>query len=264
MPTDPRVAAVIAAAAQGSGLDQRYPGFMERMAQVESSGDPGASNPSGAAGLYQFMPKTAAAYGLSDPYDPDASAQAAARLTLDNAASLKRALGRDPTQGELYLAHQQGAGGASKLLANPDAPAVDLVGAKAVTGNGGNTGMTARDFAGLWLSKFDGGGRAMQMPGGGATRGAFGLSGPVAAGTDASVTPAAGATMQAPEADRTLQVASLLRTLTAADAPAASPVAQAAAAPAQAPMQMQPARRQAPAFDAERFFALLPGATTTR
>lgn len=261
MPTDPRVAAVIAAAAQGSGLDQRYPGFMERMAQIESSGDPGASNPSGAAGLYQFMPKTAAAYGLADPYDPDASAQAAARLTLDNAASLKRALGRDPTQGELYLAHQQGAGGASKLLANPDAPAADLVGAKAVTGNGGNSGMTARDFAGLWLSKFDGG-RAMTMPGGAVGRGAFGLSGLVAAGTEGSVTPAGGAAMQSPEADRTLQVASLLRMLTAADAPVASPVAQAAAAPAPAPVQMHPARRQAPAFDAQRFFALLPGATT--
>lgn len=263
MPTDPRVAAVIAAAAQGSGLDQRYPGFMERMAQIESSGDPGASNPSGAAGLYQFMPKTAAAYGLADPYDPDASAQAAARLTLDNAASLKRTLGRDPTQGELYLAHQQGAGGASKLLANPDASAADLVGTKAVIGNGGTPGMSARDFAGLWLGKFDGGGgRAMQMPGGSAGRGAFGLSGPVAAGTADSVTPAAGATMQAPEEDRSLQVASMLRALTAADAPAASPVAQAAAAPASAQVQMQAHRRQSPAFDAQRFFALLPGATT--
>ncbi|MBP2495306.1 hypothetical protein ABID82_002362 [Methylobacterium sp. PvP062] len=99
-------------------------------------------------------------------------------------------------------------------------------------------------------------------PGSAAPRGAFGLSGPVAAGTDGSVTPAGGAAMQSPEADRTLQVASLLRTLTAADAPAASPVAQAAAAPAQAPVQMQPARRQAPAFDAQRFFALLPGTKT--
>jgi hypothetical protein len=164
MPTDPRVAAVIAAAAQGSGLDQRYPGFMERMAQIESSGNPDASNASGAAGLYQFMPKTAQAYGLADPYDPEASAQAAARLTLDNEGTLKRSLGRDPTPGELYLAHQQGAGGASKLLANPDAPAADLVGAKAVTSNGGTAGMTARDFAGLWLNKFDGGGRTMTMP----------------------------------------------------------------------------------------------------
>ncbi|KOX55101.1 hypothetical protein ADL19_13430 [Streptomyces purpurogeneiscleroticus] len=260
MPTDPRVAAVIAAAAQGSGLDQRYPGFMERMAQIESSGNPDASNASGAAGLYQFMPKTAQAYGLADPYDPDASAKAAARLTLDNEGTLKRSLGRDPTQGELYLAHQQGAGGASMLLANPDAPAAELVGAKAVTSNGGTAGMTARDFAGLWLNKFDGGGRAMTMPGGGVSRGAFGLSGPVAAGMPGSITPSGGAAMQAPEADRGLQVAALLRTLTAADAPAASPVAQAAAA-APAMPQAQPLRRPAGSgFDASRFFALLPGA----
>ena len=104
-------------------------------------------------------------------------------------------------------------------------------------------------------------GRAFS-PGSTAPRGAFGLSGPVSAGTDGSVTPAGGAAMQSPEADRTLQVASLLRTLTAADAPAASPVAQAAAAPVPAPVQVQPGRRQAPAFDAQRFFALLPGATT--
>ena len=36
-----------------------------------------------------------------------------------------------------------------------------------------------------------------------------------------------------------------------------------APAPAPAPVQMHPARRQAPAFDAQRFFALLPGATDT-
>ncbi len=76
------------------------------------------------------------------------------------------------------------------------------------------------------------------------------------------MTPVGGAAMQSPEADRTLQVASLLRTLTAADAPAASPVAQAAAAPAPAPIQAQPVRRQGPAFDAQRFFALLPGTKT--
>ncbi|MDH2313325.1 hypothetical protein [Methylobacterium brachiatum] len=98
-------------------------------------------------------------------------------------------------------------------------------------------------------------------PGAASPRGAFGLSGPVAAGTPGSVTPSAGATMQAPEADRSLQVAALLRTLTAADAPAASPIAQAAAAAPQAP-QAQPLRRPAgSAFDPQRFFALLPGAT---
>src|SRR6185503_13870258 len=67
---------------------------------------------------------------------------------------LRKALGREPTEGELYLAHQQGLGGAEKLLANPNALASALVGAQAVTANGGAPGETARDFAAHWTNKF--------------------------------------------------------------------------------------------------------------
>ena len=128
---------------------------MMRIAMIESSGNPKAHNASGAAGLFQFMPGTAKAYGLSDPYDPVASADAAARLTRDNRDYLTQKLGREPTPGELYLAHQQGMGGAEKLLTNPDAKAADLVGAKAVTQNGGTADMTAQQFANKWISKID-------------------------------------------------------------------------------------------------------------
>ncbi len=65
-------------------------------------------------------------------------------------------LGRPVTGGELYLAHQQGPGGAAKLLSNPNALAVDIVGAKAVKLNGGNEKMTAGEFANIWISKFNG------------------------------------------------------------------------------------------------------------
>jgi hypothetical protein len=259
MPFDPRVVAAIAAADESSGLAKRYPGFMTRMAQIESGGNPDAYNASGAAGLYQFVPSTARGYGLANPYDPAASAQAASRLTLDNAAALSRALGREPTQGELYLAHQQGASGASKLLANPDARAADVVGAKAVTSNGGSADDTAAAFAQRWLGKFDSAGPAMTMPasaGGTAGAGAFGLSGPVSAGAASSVTPAAGATMQAPaEAERGPDVAAILKALTSTGAATATAAPQAAAAPA--PMPLQPVQRRAQPFDAAAYLASL-------
>src|SRR6185312_3878502 len=72
----------------------------------------------------------------------------------EDRGGLRKALGREPTEGELYLAHQQGLGGAEKLLANPNALASALVGERAVTTNGGAPGETARDFAAHWTGKF--------------------------------------------------------------------------------------------------------------
>ena len=48
--------------------------------QAESGFDPGAVSPAGALGIAQFMPATAAAYGLRDPFDPDAAIDAQGRL----------------------------------------------------------------------------------------------------------------------------------------------------------------------------------------
>lgn len=47
---------------------------------AESSFDPNAVSPAGARGIAQFMPATAAAYGLRDPFDPVAAIDAQARL----------------------------------------------------------------------------------------------------------------------------------------------------------------------------------------
>lgn len=127
-----------------------------QIADIESKFDPAAHNPSGASGLFQFMPATARQYGLANPFDATASADAAARLAKDNAAYLFRKLGRAPSVGELYLAHQQGAGGAAKLLANPGALAKDVVGLQAVIQNGGRADMTAGEFANLWVGKAGG------------------------------------------------------------------------------------------------------------
>lgn len=137
----------------------------KRMAFVESGFDPHAgAKGSSAKGLFQFLDGTARNYNLRNPYDGPANAEAAARLWNDNKASLSKSLGREPTAGELYLAHQQGAGGAAELLKNPNAPAASIVGTKAVTGNGGRAGMSAGEFASKWTSRFDGS-RAMAADG---------------------------------------------------------------------------------------------------
>ena len=141
-----------------SALEAQYglpAGYLERTAMIESGGNPNAQNPnSSAGGMFQFIDSTAKQYGLTDKTDPLASADAAARLAADNRAYLAKALGREPTAGELYLAHQQGAGGAARLLAAGNAPAASVVGGDAVGLNGGNAGMTAADFAGKWTGKF--------------------------------------------------------------------------------------------------------------
>lgn len=140
-----------AAAAGAVGED-----YYDRLSDIESGGNDNAFNPhSKAAGRYQFIPSTARAYGLKNPRDRKAARIAVGQLTADNRAALIKALGREPTKGELYLAHQQGAGGAIKLLRNPGAAATSVVGLKAVTLNGGTASMTAGQFANLWISKFE-------------------------------------------------------------------------------------------------------------
>lgn len=144
----------ISQAAKKHGVD---PAALMRIAEIESSLNPNAKNPkSSAGGLFQFIDSTAAQYGLANRFDPHQAADAGARLMKDNAAYLRAKLGREPSAGELYLAHQQGADGAVKLLANPNASAAGIVGNDAIRLNGGHAGMTAGEFAGLWTRKAGG------------------------------------------------------------------------------------------------------------
>lgn len=133
--------------------------YMIATARVESSGGRNLANPSSSArGPWQFIESTGRRYGLNSEaqrLDPYLSAQAMAKFTLEQRRGLVKALGREPSFAELYLAHQQGLGGAVKLLTNPNVRAADIVGAKAVKLNGGKMGMTSREFAGLWLNKFN-------------------------------------------------------------------------------------------------------------
>jgi hypothetical protein len=50
---------------------------------AESGFDPAASSPAGAQGIAQFMPSTAASYGLADPFDPGEAIEAQAHLMSD-------------------------------------------------------------------------------------------------------------------------------------------------------------------------------------
>lgn len=131
-------------------------GYIDRERQIESGGNPNAVSPAGAKGPDQMMPKTWAEYGHGSPFDPVASAAATAKLTTDNQAALTKALGHPPSEAELYLAHQQGASGAARLLGNPDVPAGRLVSPAAIRANGGDPNAPASQFTSKWMARFDG------------------------------------------------------------------------------------------------------------
>jgi hypothetical protein len=59
------------------------PALMAGQLMAESGFDPNAGSPAGAQGIAQFMPSTAAAYGLTNPYDPIAAIDAEAHLMAD-------------------------------------------------------------------------------------------------------------------------------------------------------------------------------------
>jgi hypothetical protein len=136
--------------------------YLNRLAQVESSNNPLAENPkSSAKGRFQFIDSTASEFGLDKvqfgtPEYEKAEKQAAVQFTANNQKHLKNVLGRDPSYGELYLAHQQGAGGAEKILtADPNANAMSILGEDQVKLNGGNENTTVAEFKQKWSSKFD-------------------------------------------------------------------------------------------------------------
>ena len=78
------VSEVIYAAAAEFGLDG---GYLLSVAVCESGLNPGAVNPVGYHGLFQFDQTTWAAYGYGSIYDPAAQARTAARLLAAGQAS---------------------------------------------------------------------------------------------------------------------------------------------------------------------------------
>lgn len=166
---------IIAEEARKAGID---PSIMLAMAHIETGGsfNERAKNPgSSASGLFQFMKGTRGRYGLdgNTVFDARKNAAAGARMLNENRAFFRKRFGREPSAGELYLMHQQGAGGASALLSNPNALAIDVLtrahngnrrlAAEIIRKNGGRMDMSAGQFSSRWINKGD----ALQMAYGG-------------------------------------------------------------------------------------------------
>src|SRR5919112_2962897 len=75
-----RFAPVIIRAAQRWGVSAH---LLAAQLYAESNFNPFAQSPAGAQGIAQFMPGTADAYGLSNPFDADAAIDAQAHLMRD-------------------------------------------------------------------------------------------------------------------------------------------------------------------------------------
>ena len=151
VPPTPEAGARYAVLGQAGAPYGVSPDYLQRVHEIEGNGTSSA----GAKGPFQFMDKTATQYGLKNPNDWAESAAAAARLTADNRKSLSGSLGRPPTDAELYIAHQQGAGGAAALLAHPNVRAGSLVGDAAIRQNGGDPDAPAAAFTSMWAQKFN-------------------------------------------------------------------------------------------------------------
>lgn len=156
------------AAPKGAGRS-----LVDRIIGVESGGDPTAKNPrSSATGLGQFTSGTWLAtvkrhapelmQGRSKQdvlalrNDPNISRAMTQALLDDNAEALLAA-GVPVTDGNLYLAHFAGSGGASKILraiqtGQGGASAASILGADAAKANPFMSGMTAKDLAD-WASR---------------------------------------------------------------------------------------------------------------
>lgn len=144
-----KIANTIKSAASATGASFEY---LVSAAKMESNLDPTAqASTSSARGLYQFIEQTwlgtvkeagaafgfgkyadaiskspSGTYSVNDPAarveilklrdDPAANAAMAGVLTQSNSFKLTGAIGRRPSDGELYMAHFMGVGGASKLI----------------------------------------------------------------------------------------------------------------------------------------------------
>ena len=118
---------IIEAEAKKRGIP---PADLLRVAHLETGGtfNPNVKNGSGAKGLFQFTPTTAAHYGIAgNEFDARANTEAAATYYLDNRRAIVRQHSKnglpylsgsaEPNGVDLYLAHQQGSGGYESVQA---------------------------------------------------------------------------------------------------------------------------------------------------
>lgn len=231
----------IAASAKKYGVDE---GYMRVMANIESRGDAHAKAPtSSAKGIYQFIDSTAKKYGLSDPYNEAANVDAGARFAADNQKYLMKHVtgGSVPPPWMLYLAHQQGPGGADtlvKMAQSGQSPSGTL--RNALDLNGGR-GMNAAQFLQHWQSMYAS--RASQIGVSGGTAPSLGAAaGGKTAGAAATVVPGTAAPAgSVPVAASPAPAAPSTSGASAAAAPAAAGGAAAATSAASANPSPAPA-----------------------
>lgn len=136
--------------------------------QIESGGKAGITNQKGApyGGLFQISTK------VKGWNDPRINTETALKQMAQRTNMFKKAFGREPSAGELYLMQQQGEGGAMALLnpKNANRPVEQVLAEvgewkrkyggdpnkvlnHVVKTNGGSAGMTAAQFASKWVGK---------------------------------------------------------------------------------------------------------------
>jgi len=161
------VEAAINQAAAQTGMS---PDRLKLMAWIESRGNPGVVNRLGYSGLFQMQPgEFARRGGQGSVLDPYENARVGAAWVKDKEDRFRSKYGRDPTDVEAYLMHQQGEGGAAAHMANPDELAWrnmlstgegkqkgEAWARAAINGNGGHDNMTSREFMDLWARKVAG------------------------------------------------------------------------------------------------------------
>ena len=145
-------------------LEQKYnlpEGYLRGMSWVESQYGSQHDRPgSQYKGMFQMGQHERQQYGVKNPADWRQSAEGAARLGAANKTQLESSLGRPVTGQELYIAHQQGQGGARSLLSHPNAPAGSAVNPKFIRSNHGNPNAPASQFTQKFAERYN------QAPGG--------------------------------------------------------------------------------------------------
>lgn len=109
-------------AAAEEGVDEVT---LAQMCAAESKFKPNAANKFGYKGLFQFGNAGWKDYGSGNIYDPYDNAKAGAKMMRHNQDVLAKQMGREPTRGELYMAHQQGLGKAKSIMKKIDRGGAD-------------------------------------------------------------------------------------------------------------------------------------------